>query len=327
MPGARGKEERGGQHGRRRSGRHGWSVQGQQRRAGKEATDSAIGSPHCSPDPATGVVRWEVQGQKDGYLSEVAISPDGRLATGGWDRAVILWDARTGEGEHRMQGDTGVVACVSFSADGTRLASGSEDRSICVWDVATGAFLRKISDAHFDFVARVTVSPTDRRRLVSAGGTDQASKHGCQAVVFPPDGRTIATSVTVDGFESVDIWDVDSEDPSNLLSLHGDDDEVSGVSSLAFSDDGSKIAVGSWNGNCKVWGSSPVSSEQTRLIPTITVGRPVISLAWGRDWVRDTQRGAAFAMGHHPRLGGASRAQGLDAGVICMILDLSTSNP
>lgn len=110
---------------------------------------------------------------------------------------MILWDARTGEGEHRMQGDTGVVACVSFSADGTRLASGSEDRSICVWDVATGAFLRKISDAHFDFVARVTVSPTDRRRLVSAGGTDQAyawnvddNREGITVVGLTPDTDT-----------------------------------------------------------------------------------------------------------------------------------------
>ena len=37
--------------------------------------------------------------------------------------------------------------------------------------------------------------------------------------------------------------------------------------------------------------------------------------------MRDTQRGAAFAMGHHPWLGERSEVLALDAGVVRMILD------
>ena len=51
------------------------------------------------------------------------------------------------------------------------------------------------------------------------------------------------------------------------------------------------------------------------------MGTTICALAWGRDWVRDTQTGVAFAMGHHPRLGAESRVLELDAGVVRMILD------
>jgi hypothetical protein len=44
-------------------------------------------------------------------------------------------------------------------------------------------------------------------------------------------------------------------------------------------------------------------------------------VSWGRDWVQDTQKEVAFAMGQHPRLGELSRVLALDAGVVRMILD------
>ena len=53
----------------------------------------------------------------------------------------------------------------------------------------------------------------------------------------------------------------------------------------------------------------------------INVEGCILSVACGRDWVRDTQRGAAFAMGHQPRLGAGSQVPELDAGVLRMILD------
>ena len=49
---------------------------------------------------------------------------------------------------------------------------------------------------------------------------------------------------------------------------------------------------------------------------------PVLSVTWGRDWVRDTQRAMAFAMGQHPRLGAGSKVLELEVGVVQMILDV-----
>ena len=53
----------------------------------------------------------------------------------------------------------------------------------------------------------------------------------------------------------------------------------------------------------------------------INVGGFVVSVVWGRDWVRETQGAMAFAMGHHPRLGAGSRVLALEVGVVQMILD------
>jgi len=43
-----------------------------------------------------------------------------------------------------------------------------------------------------------------------------------------------------------------------------------------------------------------------------------------RDWVHDTQRGAAFAMGQHPRLGAESQVLPLEEDMLQMILDRAT---
>ena len=66
----------------------------------------------------------------------------------------------------------------------------------------------------------------------------------------------------------------------------------------------------------QVWDSSTGA-----LLRTIHVGTWLFSVAWARDWVQDTQRRVAFAMGHHPRLGVGSRVLELEVGVVRMILE------
>ena len=87
---------------------------------------------------------------------------------------------------------------------------------------------------------------------------------------------------------------------------------------VAFSDDGSELVSGSADGICKVWDSSTGA-----IIRIVELGPGVISLAWGRDWVRHMQKGVAFAMGQHPRLGAGTQVLRLEPGVVRMILDLT----
>ena len=47
-----------------------------------------------------------------------------RVATGGYDKNIILWDTRTGEEERRLRGHTSGIASLSFSPSGVQLASG-----------------------------------------------------------------------------------------------------------------------------------------------------------------------------------------------------------
>jgi len=97
----------------------------------------------------------------------VAFSPCGqRLATRGSNGAMILWDARTGEAEHRMQGEPGICMAIAFSADGARLASITGNTSIDVFDATTGAWLRTIEETAF--VTFVSFSPTTISMLATA---------------------------------------------------------------------------------------------------------------------------------------------------------------
>jgi WD40 repeat protein/serine/threonine protein kinase len=83
-----------------------------------------------------------------GHTDEVfaaAFHPDGRrLATGGWDRAVWLWDLERGEEVARLRGHTSFIWSLAFSRDGATLVSGSGDATVRLWDTAP---LKKRYDA------------------------------------------------------------------------------------------------------------------------------------------------------------------------------------
>jgi hypothetical protein len=78
----------------------------------------------------------ELTGHTDEVYA-IAFHPGGRrLATGGLDRAVWLWDLDRGEDVARLPGHTSFVWSLAWSPDGATLASGSGDATVRLWDTA-----------------------------------------------------------------------------------------------------------------------------------------------------------------------------------------------
>ncbi len=66
------------------------------------------------------------------------INGGGKLATGGLDRIVRIWDTNSGQELQRLEGHRDAVRALSSSADGSLLASSSRDNTARVWDMETG---------------------------------------------------------------------------------------------------------------------------------------------------------------------------------------------
>ncbi|KAJ1493012.1 WD40-repeat-containing domain protein [Baffinella frigidus] len=77
----------------------------------------------------------------------MAFAPDGeRVATGGQDNAVVVWNTGTGQALLRLlEQHTQPVCAVAFSGDGLKLASGSIDEEVRVWNANTGAILHTLA--------------------------------------------------------------------------------------------------------------------------------------------------------------------------------------
>ncbi len=96
----------------------------------------SMASASAAGEEAT-VSRCQVLRGHSDEVFAVAFHPDGtRLATGGRDGAVSLWNLTRGEEVVRLPGHKSYVWSLAFSPDGATLVSGSGDSTVRLWDTA-----------------------------------------------------------------------------------------------------------------------------------------------------------------------------------------------
>src|SRR5205823_3852801 len=69
----------------------------------------------------------------------LAFSPDGqKLAAGGWDRTVHVWQVASGKEVLQLRGHKSCLLCLAFGADGQSVVSGGRDQTVRAWDLWNG---------------------------------------------------------------------------------------------------------------------------------------------------------------------------------------------
>jgi WD40 repeat protein len=154
-------------------------------------------------------------------ITDAAFSPDSRsLATGAYDGATQVWDAKTGKLLHLLDDGGGKIERLAFNPDGSLLATASSDGAVRVWRVPTGG-------RFFFFVGH------------TGGVTD---------VAFDPTG-TFLVSTSLDGTARVwKVAEIENGKLAALLSGHRD-----AVVTAAFSPDGQMLATGGLDNTARLW--------------------------------------------------------------------------
>lgn len=183
----------------------------------------------------------------EGSFASVIFSPDGqKLVSGSYHNTICIWDAGSGLPLKTLKGHLGQVD--SLAVFEQKLASGSGDRTIRIWDLVSGSLLQ-IFEGHSMPVLSVAFSP-DGQKLVSGSWDstvrvwDMAFETPLQmpedyetdkitSIAFSSNGQKL---VSVSKTYVVRVWD--SGSGLLLRKLEG----LGGVSSVAFSPDGNKLA-------------------------------------------------------------------------------------
>ncbi|HTK09030.1 MAG TPA: serine/threonine-protein kinase [Ktedonobacteraceae bacterium] len=181
-----------------------------------------------------GVIWWAVAPQPpyiyrghSGWVGAVGWSWDGkRIASGGYDQTVQVWNAADGSNVSTYHGHSDVVYAVMWSPDGKQVASASNDSTVQVWDAADGS--KVYTYRHDAWV---------------------------NTVAWSPDGRYIASG---SADTTVQVWDVAIG--NSVYTYHGHTDSVNAV---AWSPDGKQIASGSWDKTVQVWNAVDGSNVST----------------------------------------------------------------
>ena len=169
-------------------------------------------------DSATGVELLNLAEMDGVEFNSLALSPDGkRLAVGGSDGHVQVWDSDTSQLLLDLSAQSSTVWGIAFSPDGKLLATPGPNNTAKIWDAMTG-----------------------KARMTLAGHSDEI-----RGLAFSPDGTRLATA-SVD--TSAKIWNLSTGEMLTTLTGHSDP-----LWAIAFSPDGARLATSSRDGTARIW--------------------------------------------------------------------------
>jgi WD40 repeat protein len=204
---------------------------------------------------------WAQEGVGPSEVASLQYSPDGnQLAVASGPTtcsddlslfAIQIVDAQSGGLQHILERHQCSVNTIAWSPEGSRLASSGEDGLSYVWDVTTGQVISNFK-----------------------GGSTQFGRRGAS---WHPSGLLIADYLRTGS--AVNIWNAATGEPIGHLIQEGD----SGIAAIAWSPDGSKMAVATGASQILIWDVSQMSIIGSSQLLSTFSGVLGLSLAWSPD--------------------------------------------
>jgi WD40 repeat protein len=179
-----------------------------------------------------------------GQASSVAFSPDGRAVAVGSDQGAAVWSIATHARRRLFRSTTPTT--VVYSPNGRLLIAQTGLGPIDVYNLASGRLVRRLPDGT-DGGVSLAVSDSTRQLAYSH---------------FPPGGGTGIVSI---------MSAVSFRHPATVAAVPGDE-----ITSLAFSPDGSQLAVGAADGTAGVWSAR----SHSKLLALVGHSAEVASMAF-----------------------------------------------
>jgi WD40 repeat protein len=230
-------------------------------------------------------------------ITALAMSRDGRLASGGADHTTRVWDAATGKPLATLPSPEGALA-LAWTPDGHLAAGGDRaggDGTVRVFDangvagrirghrgevlaLATSADGRFLASGATDGVARVWDSHDER--LVAAATIPSGGVAGARAVrgvALSPDGGLLAAA---DGAGELRLWALPANPRADRLL-----GSARAVTDVAFATDGAVVSI-SEDGTVRTWDAG---GHVVGAVAVNPLGVRALALAGGTALVGDAQ--------------------------------------
>lgn len=213
-------------------------------------------------------VELRIQSGHYNNVNVVTFSPDGSLlASGGYDRNIIIWDVKTGRELRRFECES-FIETLDFSPDGSKFLAITGDGSATIWNV-NGGKIKTLGGENL--YLRAGKFMPDGKRFIIAGGSETATmwsleqeepllvyegdrfscSDNCQrAMDISSNGKYLLTT-NRDG--EATLWDVKKGEQLRTYKNYADNRHSSSVIAVTFLADGNSFLVGSEDEGILKW--------------------------------------------------------------------------